>query len=54
MFLVAVFSVAGFAAAGLLNPLALAIALVMWIVSILYNWRYKVTGLPGNMMVALW
>ncbi len=53
MFLIALFSVAGFVAAGLLNPLALGIAVAMWIVSILYNWRYKETGLPGNMMVAL-
>jgi len=53
MLLIGVFSVAGFAAAALLSPLLLAIAIVLWIVGILYNWRLKEAGLPGNMMVAL-
>ncbi len=53
MFLIALFSIAGFMAAGLISALALAIALAMWIVGVLYNWRFKETGLPGNMMVAL-
>ncbi len=53
MVLIGAFSIAGLVAAGLLSALALAIAIVMWIVCILYNWRYKETGLPGNMMVAL-
>jgi geranylgeranylglycerol-phosphate geranylgeranyltransferase len=53
MLLIALFSIAGFAAAGLISAFALAIAVVMWVVAVLYNWRYKETGLPGNMMVAL-
>ena len=52
MILALLFSAAGLIAAGLLGPIALALALVMWIMSNLYNWRYKETGLFGNMMVA--
>ena len=52
MILGLIFSAAGLVAAGLLGPIALALALVMWIISNLYNWRYKETGLFGNMMVA--
>ncbi len=52
MILGLLFSAAGLVAAGLLGPIALALALIMWIISNLYNWRYKETGLFGNMMVA--
>jgi geranylgeranylglycerol-phosphate geranylgeranyltransferase len=51
--LACLFSIAGFIAAAFLGPLALTIAIAMWIVSNLYNWRYKETGLLGNMMVGL-
>ena len=47
------FSGAGFITAALLGILPLILALVIWIVANLYNWHYKETGLPGNMMVAL-
>jgi geranylgeranylglycerol-phosphate geranylgeranyltransferase len=35
------------------GTLALALAVVMWTVSNLYNWRYKEAGLLGNMMIGL-
>lgn len=45
------------AAIGLLASAALGVtafvtALVVWVVGVLYNWRYKRSGLPGNLMVA--
>src|SRR5690606_5370298 len=52
MILALLFSAAGLIAAGLLGPVAFALAQIMWIISNLYNWRYKETGLFGNMMVA--
>ncbi|MFZ2376926.1 MAG: UbiA family prenyltransferase [Methanothrix sp.] len=52
MILALLFSVAGLIAAGLLGTLPMLLALAMWAVSNLYNWRYKETGLLGNMMVA--
>jgi geranylgeranylglycerol-phosphate geranylgeranyltransferase len=51
--LTCLFSVAGFVTAALLGTLTLTLAVVIWVVGILYNWRYKETGLPGNMMVSL-
>lgn len=45
------FSIAGFLAAASLGSHVLIIAIAMWIVSNLYNWRYKETGLLGNMIV---
>jgi hypothetical protein len=35
-----------------LNLTALALAAAVWIVGILYNWRYKETELLGNTMVS--
>jgi geranylgeranylglycerol-phosphate geranylgeranyltransferase len=51
MMLTCLFSIGGFISSALLGPLALALVVVMWIVSNLYNWRYKETGLLGNIMV---
>jgi geranylgeranylglycerol-phosphate geranylgeranyltransferase len=51
--LTGLFSVAGFLASAFLGPLPLILAAAMWIVSNLYNWRYKETGFIGNMMVSL-
>lgn len=51
--LAAVFSVVGFAAAALLGLDALVFSVIVWVVGLLYNWRYKESGLPGNMMVSL-
>jgi geranylgeranylglycerol-phosphate geranylgeranyltransferase len=46
------FSFGGFLAAALLNLTMLIVALVIWSVGLLYNWRIKEMGLLGNMMVA--
>jgi geranylgeranylglycerol-phosphate geranylgeranyltransferase len=51
--LAAFFSAVGLAAAALLGPVALAFSVIIWIVGFLYNWKYKESGLPGNMMVSL-
>jgi geranylgeranylglycerol-phosphate geranylgeranyltransferase len=51
--LTSLFSVAGFVTAAFLGLLAVTFAVIIWIVAISYNWRYKETGLLGNMMVAL-
>ena len=52
MILTCLFSVAGLVAAAFLGSLALILASFTWLVGILYNWRFKATGLPGNMMVS--
>jgi len=52
MALTGLFSVAGFMAASFLGAIPLILAAAMWIVSNLYNWRYKETGFIGNMMVS--
>ena len=49
--LTAVTSLVGLAAALALGLEALLIALLFWVIGILYNWRFKQTGLPGNLMV---
>ena len=46
------FSLAGFISAALLGLPIFILALIMWAVSILYNWRFKESGLPGHLMVA--
>lgn len=51
--LASVFSAVGLAAAALLGQDALVFSIIIWIVGLLYNWRYKESGLPGNMMVSL-
>ena len=47
-----VLSILGLAAATLLGPLCFAFAAVFWAIGFLYNWRYKESGLPGNLMVS--
>ncbi len=42
----------GFVAATLISLTALVVAVVVWAVGFLYNWRFKKTGLPGNLMVS--
>lgn len=51
--LMGIFSVAGFTTAVLLGPIQLIVAAVLWTVGVLYNWRLKETGIPGNLMVSL-
>jgi geranylgeranylglycerol-phosphate geranylgeranyltransferase len=45
-------SAVGLAAAGWISRAALDIALVFWIIGLIYNWRGKQAGLIGNLMVA--
>jgi 4-hydroxybenzoate polyprenyltransferase and related prenyltransferases len=47
-----IFSVAGFLAAAFLGAVTLVASVIIWAVGILYNWRGKESGVPGNMMVA--
>ncbi|MBE0643195.1 MAG: UbiA family prenyltransferase, partial [Bacteroidetes bacterium] len=42
----------GFAASALISLTALLVAVAVWLVGVGYNWRFKRTGLPGNLMVA--
>lgn len=51
--LMVLFAAAGFVSAGLIGITPFIFALFIWLVSVLYNWKYKETGLLGNMMVAL-
>jgi geranylgeranylglycerol-phosphate geranylgeranyltransferase len=36
----------------LLSPLLLCVAVASWIIAFLYNWKYKESGFPGNLMVS--
>lgn len=42
---------AGLLFAALLNFTAFVCAVLLFIIGFLYNWKYKKTGLPGNLMV---
>jgi geranylgeranylglycerol-phosphate geranylgeranyltransferase len=42
----------GLVAAALINWLALALSVPFWVIGILYNWKFKQAGLPGNLMVS--
>lgn len=46
------FTLCGFVTALLLSPLLLSVAVISWVIAILYNWKYKESGLPGNLMVS--
>lgn len=50
--LTAVTTLVGLAAAVALGFSALLIGVIFWLIGFLYNWRYKQTGLPGNLMVS--
>ncbi|MCD4672520.1 MAG: UbiA family prenyltransferase [Anaerolineaceae bacterium] len=41
----------GLTAAAILGLDVLLISIPIWLIGVLYNWRYKKTGLPGNLMV---
>jgi geranylgeranylglycerol-phosphate geranylgeranyltransferase len=43
----------GLAAGALIGPAALAVCLLLWLIGFLYNWRFKESGLPGNLMVSV-
>jgi geranylgeranylglycerol-phosphate geranylgeranyltransferase len=50
--LTCLFSMAGFISAAFFGLTVFALAVILWAVSILYNWRFKESGLPGHLMVA--
>lgn len=52
IFLSVITSIIGLAAALFIGHIALFVAIVFWIVGFLYNWKFKRTGLPGNLMVS--
>ncbi len=45
-------TLAGLLAAGYFGLPALLLCLLLWLVGFLYNWRFKQSGLPGNLMVS--
>ncbi len=45
-------TLSGFLLAYLIGPGALLVAILVWIVGFLYNWRFKKLGLAGNLMVS--
>ena len=49
--LTAATTLVGLIAAWVLGLDALLISVFIWLIGFLYNWRYKQTGLPGNLMV---
>ncbi len=50
--LTVVTTLVGLSAAWALGAQALLISVLFWLIGFLYNWRYKQTGLPGNLMVS--
>lgn len=45
-------SLLGLVPAALLGPVCFIFTLIFWVIGFLYNWRFKETGLPGNLMVS--
>jgi geranylgeranylglycerol-phosphate geranylgeranyltransferase len=50
--LAAILTAIGFAAAFFTNLSCLAVAVIFWVVSVIYNTEGKQTGLPGNFLVS--
>ena len=50
--LAAFFSLAGISCATVLGLVPMVFSVIVWIIGLLYNWRYKESGLIGNMMVS--
>ncbi|OPY30051.1 MAG: Digeranylgeranylglyceryl phosphate synthase [Methanocella sp. PtaU1.Bin125] len=50
--LAALFTLCGLAAAAVLGLPTFLIAAFLWVIGILYNWKLKESGLPGNLIVA--
>lgn len=46
-------AVLGIGLAAMVSVLAAAVVVLVWIVGVAYNWRFKRTGLPGNLMVSV-
>lgn len=53
LLLTIVITVAGFITASFLGFIPLAITIIIWLIGFFYNYKFKKTGLPGNMMVSL-
>jgi geranylgeranylglycerol-phosphate geranylgeranyltransferase len=51
LWLTAATTLVGLLAALALGVSVLIISVIFWLIGFLYNWRYKQTGLPGNLMV---
>ena len=47
-----VFSILGLTSAFFLGHAAFAFSIFVWVIGILYNWKYKESGLLGNIMVS--
>lgn len=52
LILTCLFSIAGLVSAAFFSLPVLILVLIMWAVSILYNWKFKESGMPGHLMVA--
>jgi geranylgeranylglycerol-phosphate geranylgeranyltransferase len=52
LILAVVITLLGISAAGVLGVDCLFVGIIFWVIGFLYNWRFKQTGLPGNLMVA--
>jgi geranylgeranylglycerol-phosphate geranylgeranyltransferase len=52
LILAVVTSLGGLALAALIGLSALVVAIIFWGVGVLYNWRLKQSGFPGNLMVS--
>ena len=48
-----VVTLSGFAVALAIGPLVLVFGFFIWVIGFLYNWKFKRSGLPGNLMVAV-
>ncbi len=53
LWLTAATSLLGLASALYFGFVVLGLAIVLWVIGVLYNWRFKQSGLPGNLMVCL-
>jgi len=51
-FLTILFSLGGLLCAGFLGSVSATLAILIWVVGILYNWKFKEAGLLGNIMVS--
>ena len=45
-------TIVGLVASAILNFISFLVGLLAWTVGFLYNWRFKKSGLPGNLMVS--
>jgi len=52
LYFTALLSISGLLVSALLGPLTLAFTAALWAMGMLYNWRLKSLGLPGNVIVA--